>query len=106
MFDKNVLNDEEMASLPPYLAYKQGSENLSANIATHLANGLQLFQDDQLCRVLSTDDIDLILPGKEPCAYYCVFPDDHDTVLRRPVYRCFSRCFLLNWSILQMINQT
>lgn len=79
MFDKNVLNDEEMASLPPYLAYKQGSENLSANIATHLANGLQLFQDDQLCRVLSTDDIDLILPGKEPCAYYCVFPDDHDT---------------------------
>ena len=79
MFDRNRLNEEEQLCLPPYLAYKQGSENLSANIATHLANGLQLFQDDLLCDVLSTDDIDLILPGKEPCAYYCVFPDDHDT---------------------------
>ena len=79
MFDKNSLTEEELPCLPPYLAYKQGSENLSANIATHLANGLQLFQDELLCDVLSTDDIDLVLPGKEPCAYYCVFPDDHDT---------------------------
>lgn len=79
MFDKNSLTEEEMPCLPPYLVYSQGSENLRSNIATHLANGLQLFQDDLLCNVLSTDDIDLTLPGKEPCAYYCVFPDDHDT---------------------------
>ena len=79
MFDKNSLTEEELPCLAPYLAYKQGSTNLSSNIATHLANGLQLFQDELLCDVLSTDDIDLILPGKEPCAYYCVFPDDHDT---------------------------
>ncbi len=79
MFDKKALTEDEMECLPPYMAYKQGSENLSSNIATHLANGLQLFQDGLLCDVLSTDDIDLALPGKEPCAYYCVFPDDHDT---------------------------
>ena len=79
MFDKNLLTEEELPCLAPYLAYKQGSENLSSNIATHLANGLQLFQDGDLCRVMSTDDIDLTLPGKQPCAYFCVFPDDHDT---------------------------
>ncbi len=79
MFDKNSLTEDELPCLPPFLAYKQGSANLSANIATHLANGLQLFQDELLCDVLSTDDIDLILPGEEPCAYFCVFPDDHDT---------------------------
>ena len=79
VFDKNVLTEEEMPCLPPYLVFAQSSENLRSNIATHLSSGLQLFQDADLCRVLSTDDIDLTLPGKQPCAYFCVFPDDHDT---------------------------
>ena len=78
-FDKNLLQDEELPCLAPYLAYKQASENLAANIATHLANGLQLLQDEALCDVLSTDDIDLTLPGVTPCAYFCQFPDLHQT---------------------------
>lgn len=79
MFDKNALTEEEMPCLKPYMAFKQASENLAANIATHLANGLQLFQDELLCDVLSRDEIDLTLPGKVPCAYFCQFPDSHDT---------------------------
>lgn len=80
MFDKNLLTEEELPCLGPYLVAKQtGSANLVANITVHLAAGLQLFQSDLLCDVLSRNDIDLLLPGKEPCAYYCIFPDDHDT---------------------------
>ena len=78
-FDKNLLQEDELPCLAPYLAYKQASENLAANIATHLANGLQLLQDEALCDVLSTDDIDLTLPGRTPCAYFCQFPDLHQT---------------------------
>ena len=79
MFDKDLLTDDEMACLPPYMAFKQASDRLAANIATHLANGLQLLQNDLLCQVLSTDDIDLTLPGRELCIYYCQFPDSHNT---------------------------
>ena len=80
MFDKNLLTEEELPCLGPYLVAKQtGSANLVANITVTLAAGLQLFQDDLLCDVLSRNDLDLLLPGKEPCAYYCIFPDDHDT---------------------------
>lgn len=78
-FDKNTMCDEERPALAPYMAFKQASTNLAANIATHLANGLQLFQDPLLCDVLSTDDIDLTLPGRVPCAYFCQFPDSHNT---------------------------
>lgn len=79
VFDKNALTKEELPSLAPYMAFKQGSPNLASNIATHLANGLQLFQDELLCDVLSTDDMDLTMLGKQPCIYYCQFPDSHDT---------------------------
>ena len=79
VFDKNNLKDEEMPCLAPFLAFKQASTNLAANIATTLANGLQVLQNKQLCDVLSADDIDLTLPGLQPCIYFCQFPDTHDT---------------------------
>lgn len=75
----SVFPEEEKACLAPYSAFKRASENLSANIATHLANGLQLLQDRLLCDVLSTDDMDLTLPGRQPCAYFAQFPDSHQT---------------------------
>lgn len=78
-FDKNLLQDDELPCLGPYLAYKQASGNLAANIATHLANGLQLFQNQLVCEILSRDDMDMTLPGRVPCAYFCQFPDNHDT---------------------------
>ena len=79
VFSPLILSEEELPCLAPYSAFKQASANLSANIATHLANGLQLLQDQLLCDVLSTDDIDLTLPGQRPCAYFAQFPDSHQT---------------------------
>lgn len=74
-----VAGSDVAASKAPYQAFKNGSPNLRGNIITNLAVDLQLFQDDTVCSVLSTDDIDLELPGKQPCAYFCIFPDSHDT---------------------------
>jgi len=79
MFDPASLTKEEKPCLGPYASFKQGSGNLRGNIITGLSTLLQLLQNDIVCDVLSTDDIDLELPAKQPCAYYCVFPDSHDT---------------------------
>ena len=79
MFDANQLTDEEMACLGPYLSFKQGSPNLRGNLITNLSVQLQLLQNQLVCKVLSTDDIDLLLPARQPCAYFCLFPDSHDT---------------------------
>lgn len=78
-FDPYSLPPGAEPCLGPYLSFKQSSPNLRGNIITNLAVDLQLLQNKDVCRVLSTDDIDLELPGKQPCAYFCIFPDHHDT---------------------------
>ncbi len=79
MFDPTQLEMDEKPCHGPYMVFKQGSPNLRGNIITNLATQLQLFQSEMVCKVMSTDDIDLTLPGLQPCAYFCVFPDSHDT---------------------------
>lgn len=79
IFNADNLWEEELPCLGPYLTFKQGSPNLRGNIITNLAVQLQLLQNKLVCKVLSTDDIDLTLPATQPCAYFCVFPDNHDT---------------------------
>lgn len=79
MFDPASLTPKERPCLKPYLAFKQGSPNLRGNLITNLAVMLQLLQNELVCKVLSQDDIDLELPAKQPCAYFCIFPDSHDT---------------------------
>ena len=78
-FDPYTLPEGAEPCLGPYMSFKQSSPNLRGNIITNLAVDLQLLQNKDVCRVLSTDDIDLELPGKQPCAYFCIFPDLHDT---------------------------
>lgn len=79
MFDPVRLQEDEMPCVYPYLSYKTGSPNLRGNIITNLSVQLQLLQNKLLCQVLSTDDIDLTLPGQQPCAFFCIFPDSHNT---------------------------
>lgn len=81
MFDAAIIDaDEKLKPCQgPWLSFKQGSPNLRGNLITNLSVQLQLFQNDLVCKVLSTDDIDLTLPAKQPCAYFCLFPDSHDT---------------------------
>lgn len=79
MFNADLLTPEEMPCLGPYLSFKQGSPNLRGNLITNLSVQLQLLQNQMVRKVLSTNDIDLLLPGTQPCAYFCLAPDSHDT---------------------------
>lgn len=79
MFDASILLPEEKPCLGPYLSFKQASTNLRGNLLVNLAANLNVLQTKKVRTVLSTDCIDLSLPGKQPCAYFCVFPDSHTT---------------------------
>ena len=79
LFDYDSLTAEERPCHAPYMSFKQGSPNLRGNLITNLSVQLQLLQSDLVKTVLSTDGIDLELPGKEPTALFCLFPDNHDT---------------------------
>ena len=79
IFSDELMTEKERPAMKPWLAFKQASDNLRGNILTHLANGLALFQNQLLCDILSTDDMDMTLPGLKPCVYFCCFPDLHKT---------------------------
>lgn len=94
LFDDDSLCDELKPCLGPYLSFKQGSPNLRGNLITNLSVQLQLLQNKLVCKVLSTDDIDLLLPGQQPCAYFCLFPDSHDTF--KFIVSLFFSCLFTN----------
>ncbi|MDD6484827.1 MAG: type IV secretory system conjugative DNA transfer family protein [Clostridiales bacterium] len=74
------LTDDERICIGPYMTFKQASPNMRGNIITGLAARLQVFQNDIIKRITSEDDIDLIAPAKEKCAYYCIMSDQHNTL--------------------------
>ncbi len=79
IFDENNMNDEARCSMKPYAAFKLASERFAGNLASNLAIKLQLLQTDIVCDILSRDDIDINMLGDRPCAYFCVFPDQHSS---------------------------
>lgn len=62
-----------------YRAFKNASPNLSGNIISHLATGMQVLNTKLVERILCQDDIDLELPGKQKCAYFCRFSATNNT---------------------------
>ena len=79
-FSREVLERTgSMGAYGPYMSFKQASPNLLGNLVSNLSIQLQTLQSPIVQQVLSTDDIDLELPGKRPCMYFCLFPDNHDT---------------------------
>jgi len=81
-----LLSDDSFASLhsqiddlpkghpakAPYGIFKLANRQIWGNIAIGLGNRLSVFQNEQLDKLTSYNDIDLTLPGRKPCAYYCV----------------------------------
>ena len=51
-----------------------GSPNLLGNLLVNLSTRLRGFQTPELLKILSRNDIDLKLPGKRPCLYFCRLP--------------------------------
>ena len=64
----------------PYMSFKQASPNMRGNIITGLATRIQVLQNQIIKTVLAHDDIDLTLPGQQPCAYFCRMSDQHSAM--------------------------
>ena len=79
-------SDKELNSLfdmlPPshpakasYSIYRQASDTVRTGVIIGLGSRLQVFQMKKICNMTAFDEIDLELPGKQPCAYYCITSD-------------------------------
>lgn len=58
-----------------YNIFASGSDTIKASVITGLGTRLQAFQNEDLQRLTSANDIDLTLPAKEPCIYYVITSD-------------------------------
>ena len=63
----------------PYALFKQASETVRSGVIIGLGSRLQVFQNKMICNITSHDEIDLELPGKRPCAYFCITSDQDST---------------------------
>ena len=63
----------------PYNIFKQSSENVRGGVIVGLGSRLQVFQNSDIREITSHKEIDLELPGKQPCAYFCITSDQDST---------------------------
>lgn len=58
-----------------YNIYAQATDVVKQSVVTGLSTRLQIFQTKKVRQITDKSDIDLKLPGKEKCAYFCVTSD-------------------------------
>lgn len=58
-----------------YNIFASGSDTIKASVITGLGTRLQMFQNEDLQKLTAETDIDLTLPGKQPCIYYLIMDD-------------------------------
>ena len=78
----NALFDVLPVSHPakaPYSIFKQSSESVRGGVIIGLGSRLQVFQNQDIRNITAYDEIDLELPGQQPCAYYCITSDQDST---------------------------
>ena len=63
----------------PYNIFKQSSDTVRAGVIIGLGARLQVFQNEIVKSITSYDDLDLELPAKEKCAYFCITSDQDST---------------------------
>jgi len=63
----------------PYNIYAQANEQVRTGVIIGLGTRLQVFQNRLVQKITETSDIDLELPGKEKCAYFCISSDTDST---------------------------
>lgn len=70
----------EAKAIPPYNIFKQAPDNTRGGIILGLGTRLQIFQNEIIKTMTKYDDIDLTLPGRKPCAYFCIMSDQDATL--------------------------
>ena len=63
----------------PYALFSQSSDTVRSGVIIGLGSRLQVFQNRPICQITSHDEIDMALPGKQPCAYFCITSDQDST---------------------------
>jgi len=66
----------------PYNLFCETSGTTRSGVIMGLGNRLGVFQEELVCELTSVHDdtaIDLTLPGRKKCAYFCVLPDNKST---------------------------
>ena len=69
----------EHAAKGPYNIFKQSGESVRGGVIIGLGSRLQVFQNSDIREITSHNEIDLELPGKKPCAYFCITSDQDST---------------------------
>ena len=62
-----------------YNIFKQSSDTVRSGVIIGLGARLQVFQNEIVKNITASDDIDLELPAKEKCAYFCITSDQDST---------------------------
>jgi len=78
----NALFDPLPISHPaksPYSIFQQASDSVRGGIIIGLGSRIQVFQNEIIRKITSYNEIDLSLPGKKKCAYFCVTSDQDST---------------------------
>lgn len=78
----NPYSGEVMPPSPayaPFAIYMQSSETVRTSVIIGLGSKLQVMQAQQVRNITSYNEIDLELPGKEKCAYFCIVSDQDST---------------------------
>lgn len=77
MFDALPMNEENKVAKAAYNIFQQASDNIKGGVVIGLGSRLQVFQSKVVENMTSRREIDLVKPGKEKCAYFCVTSDQH-----------------------------
>lgn len=79
--------EEIMSQLPnshpakaPYGIFRLANRQIWGNIAIGLGNRLGVFQNELVDKITKYNEIDLELPGKKPCAYFCIISDQDSSL--------------------------
>lgn len=59
----------------PYAIFRQSSETVRTSVIIGLGSKLAVLQAQQVRNITSYNEIDLELPGKQKCAYFCIVSD-------------------------------
>lgn len=79
---KNIFTGEVLPPSPasaPYGIFMQSSETVRSSVIIGLGSKLQVMQAQQVREITNYNEIDLELPGKSKCAYFCIVSDQDST---------------------------
>lgn len=63
----------------PFAIFRQASDTVRSGVIIGLGSRMQVFQNRKICDMTAYDEIDMELPGKQPCVYYCITSDQDST---------------------------